>query len=150
MRDDTIVALARANKFLWTVLEADGANMSDVRRERYQRQPGLGLEQMQREVISRGIMDEDVVDMMSALVDAIDDQDVSVTESLPPTRQGTYAFEWMRFRDFDTMTVKEAADALGVSTQRVYRLIQEGKLLSVTMHGTRKVFTHQVNRRKRG
>lgn len=147
MRDDTIRALARANKYLWGLLEADGELMTDVRFGNYQRRPAMGLAELQREVMTRRLMTEEVTEMMSALVDDIDPDDVSSTAVLNAAQQGTYILEWHFQRDFRVVSVREAANMLGVSTQRVYALLSEGKLRGVTLSGRRMVYRFTVERR---
>ncbi len=147
MRDDTIRALARANRYLWGLLEADGELMTDVRFGNYQRRPAMGLAELQREVMSHNLMTEEVTEMMSALVDDIDSDDVSSTAVLNAAQQGTYILEWHFQRDFRVVSVKTAADMLGVSTQRVYALLSEGKLRGVTLSGRRMVYRFTVERR---
>jgi excisionase family DNA binding protein len=56
----------------------------------------------------------------------------------------------MQKGDFRTMTVRDAAGALGVSTQRVYALLKEGKLDGVRLPKGQMVYERSVERRLEG
>lgn len=107
----------------------------------------MGLAELQREVTSGHLMTDEVVEMMGALIDDIDPDDVSSSAVLNAAQQGTYILEWHFQRDFRVVTVKKAAEMLGVSTQRVYALLSEGKLRGVTLSGRRMVYRFTVERR---
>lgn len=147
MRDDTVRILARVNKYLYLTLMEGGHDVSVTRLGKYQAQPGLGFVEMRQEVARSGLMTPEVASMVASLIADMDEDDFSVHERLPVLKQGPYTLEWVHQIDFEIISVKEAADALGVSTQRVYKLLQGGKLRGVRYRGQRMVFAFSVKDR---
>lgn len=147
MTEETIKALARTNKYLETLLERSGNGISDGKKAQYQRQPGVGFVEMTQLCYRMGVMGEDEADMMAALANDIDADDLNATEGLPMAKQGVYLLEHIHQASFDAVTVAEAAEIMGVSTQRVYRLLSDGKLRGVTLRGKRMVFRFSAERR---
>ena len=147
MRDDTIRALARYNHYIVNELKKKGVRLSDAIVGSYQMAPGRGMVELTRLATANSLMsDPSVHDMLAALGDAIDADDCN-TGNIPVEKQSTYILEWMQKGDFRTMTVKEAADTLGVSTQRVYALLKEGKLDGIRIPEGQTVYVRSVERR---
>ena len=147
MRDDTVRALSRYNRYLVEELRKVGVMLSDAKVGTYQLAPGRGMVELTRVAATKGLLSKPGVgDMIAALGDEIDADDCN-TGNIPVAKQGTYILEWMQKGDFRTMTVKEAADSLGVSTQRVYALLKEGKLEGIRIPEGQMVYARSVDRR---
>jgi hypothetical protein len=150
MRDDTIRALARYNHYLVNELRDVGIRLNDARVGDYQLAPGRGMVELTRLAAEHGLLSKPVVgDMITALGADIDADDCT-TDNIPVVKQGPYVLEWMQKGDFRTMTVRAAAGALGVSTQRVYALLKEGKLDGVRLPKGQMVYARSVERRLEG
>ncbi|MBR3160073.1 MAG: helix-turn-helix domain-containing protein [Atopobiaceae bacterium] len=149
MKEETIKALARANKYMCEVLGKNGHNVSATRLGKYQERPGMGFVELHREVLSLGLYDDDVSAMIAALVADVDADDMSATEFIPVVKQGTYVLAQIHQRSFEIETIRDTSERLGVSRQRVYAMLKSGKLNGVTYKGARMVFSYSVDARIR-
>ena len=86
--------------------------------------PKRGLASIHAKMIALGKADRDVTNRIGGILDLVDDLPDGY---LHPTHQGELLLGYNHYSR-DMMSVKEAADRLGVSVQSVYKMLESGRL----------------------
>ena len=86
--------------------------------------PKRGLASISSKMMTLGKMDRTVADRIGGILDLVDELPEGF---LHPRQQGELLLGYYHYSR-DMMSVKEAADRLGVSVQSVYKMLESGRL----------------------
>lgn len=130
--------------------EAAGDGLKEAERDSFFRFPKEMLAVIYRRAIAcRAVTDEVEAEIVGAL-DLMDGSEGDYGTRARPLSVSDMGALMMACHHYDAerVSVREAADALGVSVQRVYALLDEGRLEGIDVKGKKSVFASSLARRK--
>lgn len=130
------------------IIERNGREISDALLDDYTRRPRTAFVRLHKLVGMRNITEEEREEI-GGILTAIDMDDDRGTTANPCSyeEQGIMLLAFHHY-DKNQMTVKEAAEELGVSVQAVYKMLDSGTLRGLTRGGSKRVFASSVEHRK--
>lgn len=147
-RDETMEAWGYFLAAITRMLRERGSDVNDCELDDFVLHPKTGFVKLYKKVRMRPFTDEEDAEI-GAILSMVDASDERGTRARPCNmeEQGVIMLSLYRY-DRDQMTVKEAAEELGVSTQAVYKMLKSGALRGVGSRGSRMVFANSVEHRK--
>lgn len=149
MQDDTIKAYARAFAVVANAIKREDASYNIPNLiDKCSRYPVQGFtEAYQLAMRTNALTDRDE-ELIRVFLDAVDPGDIYQSEPLPPERQGVWVIAYQHWRE--AYTPAQAAEALGVTKQRISALIKDGKLDAIKAGKYVYISCASVQRRLKG
>lgn len=147
-RDEVMEAWGYYLAAIDRIVTEHGMEIKDAMLDDFLRRPKIAFVKLHRLVKMRDFTDEENEEI-GLILTAIESGDDRGTNSNPCSidDQGKILLAYHHY-DKNRMTVKEAADELGVSTQAVYKMLKSGALRGVGARGSRMVFASSVESKK--
>lgn len=105
--------------------------------------PLMGIGAICRKLTRPGVTDEESDDRIACILGMVD-MDTVPRGFIHPLQQGELMLASFRYSR-EMMSAKDAADRLGVSVQRVYQMVNEGKLDGYKVGGKMMLFSPMVD-----
>lgn len=149
-KEKTLRGYGYALAILDGALKAAGSRLREEEKDNFFLRPKEALAAIYRRAMVCGAITHDIEAEMTGALDLVDGERSDYGTKYRPlsaSDMGTLMLACHHY-DAERVSVKEAADALGVSVQRVYALLDEGKLEGIAVKGKRSVFASSLARRK--
>lgn len=153
MKDSTVKAYARAFCVLRRAIlrkddtgRADGSVITPHMLEECMSRPADGMTPLFLRATKMKALTEADNDLIGAFLEGVDVEDIHTPRPIPQEQQGIWLLEYYHWRDY--YTVSEAADELGVSKQRISKLIKDGRLDYVKVRNRYYISNQSVELRK--
>lgn len=145
MRREELRAYGMIARLAVSAIERKKGHVGETELKNAQTIPGTYVPQLLIKAQRMGALTDKDEAMVSALYDKID---TAGGERITVEQQGDYMLGYYQY-DNEMMSAEDAARELGVTKQRVYKLIEDNQLNGYKVRGKWKVGRRSVERRKK-